>query len=300
MPTASNSAVDRSKVGIHPPSYRLPDDIQLGRVTFAVSDLERSMRFYRDVIGLETISLVNDIAQLGVDGSVLLELRQLPGVQPIGQRSRLGLYHAAFLLPSRSALGSFVNHLHRLGIRYGASDHLYSEALYLIDPDGLNIEVYADRPRDTWQVQENELIGGVDQLDVAGISAAASNVWSGAPSGTTVGHVHLYVGDLQNAARFYHDALGFTIMTWSLRSALFISAGGYHHHVGLNVWAAGSPVASAHDARLLHWELVLPSVTEFHNARRSLERGGWNVQDESHGAAVFIDPWLVAVKLRVR
>lgn len=174
MPTASYSFVDRSTVGIQPPLYRLPNDIQLGRVTFAVSNLQRSAQFYQDVIGLETISLVGDVAQFGVDGSILLELRQLPGVQPISPRSRLGLYHAAFLLPSRGTLGSSVKHLRRLGVRYGASDHSYSVALYLTDPDGLNIEVYADRPRETWRVDGNELIGGGVQLDISGLSAAAS------------------------------------------------------------------------------------------------------------------------------
>ncbi|MEZ2346696.1 VOC family protein [Terriglobus sp. RCC_193] len=257
MSTATHSYVAAATVGIQPPSYRLPDEIHVGRVTLAVSDLERSLSFYQDVIGLAPINAGSEVAELGVDGKVLLELRQLPGILPLVPRSRLGLYHAAFLLPDRGALGSFVNHLHSMKIRYGSSDHFFSEALYLVDPDGLNIEVYADRPRNTWRVEGNELIGGGVQLDLAGLSAASSGPWSGAPTGTTVGHVHLYIGDLREAARFYHEVLGFTIMTWSLQSALFIAAGGYHHYVGLNVWAAGSPIASAQDARLLHWELVL-------------------------------------------
>ncbi len=276
------------------PGYRLPNAAHVGRVRLAVSELARSVAFYRDVIGLRVLAQDGELALLGVAGNVLLELEALPGVQPIGRRTRLGLYHTAFLLPSRSALGGFVNHLREAGVAFGAGDHLYSEALYLVDPDGLSVEVYADRPRSTWTAEGQELVSATNAVDFASLSAAATGTWAGAPEGTTVGHIHLYVGDLQEAARFYHEALGLTIMTWRYPGALFTSAGGYHHHVGLNVWAAGSPVASETDARLLYWELRLPDAEK---AAKSLRAGGFEVSVDNDGSFSCTDSWGIRVKL---
>ena len=141
---------------------RLPMSARIGRVRLAVSELELSIRFYTRVIGLVLIDRgkSNDgpFARLGVDGRVLLELQELAGVDSIGQRSRLGLYHTAFLLPTREDLGAFVEHLRKLGLRFGAGDHLVSEAIYLADPDGLQVEVYADRPRSGWSYAGGEVL----------------------------------------------------------------------------------------------------------------------------------------------
>ena len=155
--------------GVHPPGYELPHSAHIGRVRLAVSSLEESVRFYSEVIGLavyERLIEGNPIARLGAHGesSVLLELEELPGVNAIGSRQRLGLYHTAFLLPTVEDLSSFIQHLGRFGIRFGSADHLYSQALYLIDPDGLSVEVYADRPQEDWVYKGRELVTATEPL----------------------------------------------------------------------------------------------------------------------------------------
>lgn len=156
-----------ASAGIHPPKYRLPAQTRMGRVRLAVSDLQQSRDFYTGVIGLTVISANADqdpsLTQLGVQGSdeILLELQSLPTAHAIGHQTRLGLYHAAYLLPSREALSSFIQHLNAQGVPFGASDHLYSQSVYLTDPDGFSVEVYADRPRGEWKFEGEELLTGV-------------------------------------------------------------------------------------------------------------------------------------------
>jgi catechol 2,3-dioxygenase len=282
-------------VGIQPASFRLSDATHVGVVTLAISNLVKSVVFYRDVIGLAVLKQGADAAELGVGDMVLLKLFELPGVQPIGRRQRLGLYHTAILLPSRSALGSFIQHLKRNGVYYGAGDHIYSEALYLTDPDGLSVEIYADRPRGEWKTNGQELLSATDPVDIARLVSASVGEWRGAPAGTKVGHLHFYIGDLAKATSFYHDALGFALMTWSYPGALFISAGGYHHHIGLNVWAEGSPQAGPTDARLLSWELVVPYPSEIENVHSNLEWLGWKSRIDTNGTLTATDPWGITV-----
>ncbi|MDE1154739.1 MAG: VOC family protein [Acidobacteriaceae bacterium] len=290
-----NSYVDATSLGIHPPSYRLPDSSHVGIVTLAVSSLEKSVAFYRDVIGLAVLRQDGPDAELGVGGKVFLRLKQLEGVQPIGRRTRLGLYHTAFLLPSRAALGSFIQHLQRIGEYFGAGDHIYSEALYLVDPDGLSVEVYADRPREQWKTRGHELLSATEAVNLGSVVADSAGEWKGAPEGTKVGHVHLYIGDLETAARFYHEGLGYTVMTWTYPGVLFISAGGYHHHIGINVWAAGSQPASEQDARLLSWELVVPDAEEIAKLQKNMEQRGWETTTLENGSLKAVDPWGIPV-----
>jgi catechol 2,3-dioxygenase len=211
---------NRVEVGIHPSPYRLPDKTRVGRARLAVSSLERSVDFYTSIIGLpilfETTSDKERVAYLGIKGTdeVLLELHEIPGVHSIGHGTRLGLYHTAFLLPTREALASFVLHLKSREVPFGSSDHLYSEALYFTDPDGLTVEVYADRPREQWTVEGRELITGVTPLRFQDLLSVARGTWSGAPLGTSMGHLHFFVGDLEKAKTFYHHGLGLDIMTW--------------------------------------------------------------------------------------
>jgi catechol 2,3-dioxygenase len=232
------------------------------------------------------------------EGRPLVELHEHPGAAPVPRRGRLGLYHYAILLPDRSSLGRFVRHLAALGERAGMSDHLVSEAIYLSDPDGLGIEVYADRPRTSWTYQDDQLVIATQPLDVeALVRAGGSETWSGLPAGTTIGHVHLYVGDLELAEEFYHTGLGLDKVVWSYPGALFMSAGGYHHHLGTNTWAAGASPAGPNDARLLEWELILPSEVEAQAALVSLAAtGGKVVSGKSGGTAT--DPWGTTVRLR--
>ena len=291
--------VQRPDIGIQSKGYRLPKAAHVGRVRLAIADLERSVSFYTKVIGLQVLERSASFASLGPAGSsdVLLDLEQVPGVRPIDRRTRLGLYHSAFLLPTRAALASFVAYLVRNGIDFGSGDHLYSEALYLVDPDGLSVEVYADRSRDRWIYEGRELVSATEPLDFKDLLTGESTTWKGMPAGTVVGHVHLYVGDLQQASRFYHEVLGLDIVTWRYPGALFMSAGGYHHDVAVNVWAAGSPPASATDSRLLFWELVLPDEETRQAAQQSLATAGFACDLTLTGEPSYVDPWGIQVVL---
>ena len=197
-----------TEYGIAPSGYRLPEATRLGRVTLQVADLDRSLAYYERVLGFRVLRRAAEVATLGAatGDTPLVELHERAGVAPVSRRGLLGLYHFAILLPDRAALGRFLRHLAELDVYAGSADHLVSEALYLTDPDGLGIEVYADRPRETWGHTGRELAMASDPLDVDDlVGAAGVERWSGMPAGTVIGHVHLYVGDLDQAAAFYHQ-----------------------------------------------------------------------------------------------
>jgi len=292
--------------GEAPATTPLPDALRLGPVRLIVSDLERSRAWYEQVLGLvalpaaPTASRTSDHAlalALGAAGDAepLVVLDTAPGIVPIRPGSRLGLYHFAILLPTRADLGRFVRHLSHIGARAGASDHLVSEALYLTDPDGLGIEVYADRPRESWQRLGRELMMATDPIDMPSVLAAAGNTsWHGMPVGTRMGHLHLHVGDLGKARAFYADALGFTRMVWRYPGALFLGAGGYHHHLGVNTWAGGAPSPGPLDARLAEWQVVLPTTSDVSRVLMQVEQAGFVIDQER---AVLTDPWGTAMHL---
>lgn len=289
----SSAPVTPPPAGLAPPGYRLPAQTRLGPVRLQVADLALALAFYGGVLGLRVLDRPGGRTVLGTaDGEApLVELVERPGAGPVPRRGLLGLFHVAFLLPDRAALGRFVRHLTEAGVPVGMSDHLVSEALYLTDPDGLGIEVYADRPRDAWRQDGREIAMATIPLDARGLVQAAGDMpWTGAPAGTIVGHVHLHVGDLDRAAAFYHEALGFDKVVWSYPGALFLSAGGYHHHLGTNTWAAGAPPAGEGDARLLEWTLVVPRAEDAEAAARSVEAAGHPVVRDGGGWRAA-DPW---------
>jgi catechol 2,3-dioxygenase len=303
-PTVPYTQLPISHIGIQPPRHRVPAGVRLGAVTLQIADLDRSLDFYTRVIGFALHSRTEHDGQrhatLGLpDGQVLLELREKPGVQPAPHRGRLGLYHFTVLLPTRADLGRFICNALDLGVHVGQSDHHFSEATYLMDPDGLTVEVYRDRSRSEWRVTpEGEIIGGGDPLDLTALNEAAGDTpWRGLPDGTTIGHQHFYVGDLEQAARFYHEGLGFPKVTWSFPGALFLSAGGYHHHLGLNTWAAGSEPSGDGDARLLTWDLLLPDEAALDATVRSLEQACYATTPTATGVLAS-DPWGITVRLR--
>ncbi|HEX2781642.1 MAG TPA: VOC family protein [Gemmatimonadaceae bacterium] len=287
--------------GEQPRGHRLPDATRLGGVSLQVSDLARSLRFYEDVLGFRVVSRDATSAALAAQGDdrVLIELHERSGARPAGRGGRLGLYHFAILLPDRAALGRFVRHLAESGARAGAGDHLVSEAFYLSDPDGLGIEVYADRPRDTWRRRGRELMMATDPVDVEGLVRAAGDTpWTGMPAGTVIGHVHLHVGDIAQAAAFFSEALGFDRTVWSYPGALFLGAGGYHHHLGTNIWAGpGARVPTDEDARLLEWTIELPDPAAIERAQRSLADAGHAVE-QGRDAVTTRDPWGTRIRLR--
>ena len=298
--------MDSPRAGIAPPGFRLPDDAAVGLVTLQIADLDRSLRFYRDLIGLRVLDRTSHdgmgLAKLGAQGTTrpLLELREKPGLRPVPRRGLLGLYHFALLLPDRPSLGSFFRHVTQAGVYPGAADHLVSEALYLTDPDGLVIEVYRDRPRQEWRLHDQEYAMASDPLDTPGLlREAGATRWAGVPPGSRVGHMHFYVGDLGAAESFYHVGLGLDKMVWSYPGALFLAAGGYHHHVGTNTWAAGSPAATPDDAGLLSWELVLPDATSVRQAAGSMIEAGYSV-GEVDGRLQVTDPWGITAHITAK
>ena len=281
--------------------HALPSGTTVGRVSLQVSELERSVTFYETVLGFRAIERASLRASLGDSaGAVLLELQTGDGVS-MARPGSLGLYHFAVLLPDRAALGRLIRHLADRGIRVSAADHLVSEAIYLHDVDGLGIEVYADRPREAWTTLGGELAITTEPLDFDRLLAAAgSEQWQTLPAGTKIGHVHLHVGELPRARQFYHEQLGLDIVVSSYPGALFLSAGGYHHHLGVNTWAgphARLPPTFA--ARLLYWELVVPDVAAAREAANRLRQGGHPVTELIAEAVWEVqDPWRTALRIR--
>jgi catechol 2,3-dioxygenase len=283
--------------GIPPTGFRLPDETRVGAVHLQVSDLSRALDYYERVLGLRAYEKSSERAILGPHGEhrSLVSLQTRPGVTSV-RRGAFGLFHFAILLPDRGALGRFAAHLSTIDVRVGMADHLVSEALYLWDPDGLGIEVYADRPRNAWQHRDREVVMTTDPLDVDDVIAAgAGQPWQGIPAGTTMGHVHLHVGSLAEAEAYYHSALGFEKTNWTYPGALFLAAGGYHHHLGTNVWAPG-PRAGAHEARLVEWELAVPRAEDAAAAAQSLRAAGYDANAIGKDC-VAVDPW--GTQLRV-
>jgi catechol 2,3-dioxygenase len=288
--------------GIRPAGYRLPDAAHVGIVRLQVADLARSIEYYTGVLGLTVISQADATAVLGPEGGAapLIELRAHRGARPVPRRGLLGLYHFAILLPNREALGRFVAHLGEIGAYAGSADHQVSEAIYLSDPDGLGIEVYADRPRSEWASNGAEIALVTEPLDLRSlIGAARGERWTGMPAGTVIGHVHFHVGAIREAEAFYHQALGFDKVAWSYPGALFLSAGGYHHHVGTNIWAAGAPAASPEDARLLEWELALPSPADVAALAANAVSLGYEINTAGDHRRLT-DPWGITVRLAQR
>ena len=286
--------------GEPPRGYRLPAATHLGPVKLQVADLEQSIEWYHRVLGFHASSLSSDGAWLTPDGTdhVLVELVERPGAKPGGVDRRLGLFHFAILLPDRASLASFARHISDSAEHAGASDHVVSEAFYLHDPDGLGIEVYADRPRETWQRVDRELVMGTEPLNIRDLLATPHAPWRGMPAGTTMGHMHLHVGDLDKAAEFFSETLGFDRIVLRYPGALFMSAGGYHHHLGTNTWAGpDAREPREDDARLLEWTIVLPSHDDVTQLTDVLSRAGAPVALDSN-SIVTRDPWGTAIRIR--
>jgi catechol 2,3-dioxygenase len=237
----------------------LPAESHIGRVRLRVGDLERALAFYRGVLGLSVSQDEGSTATLGD----LLVLEEHPGIARRPARPvTTGLYHVALLVPSRRELGRSLLGLRQAGYPLrGMSDHAVSESLYLDDPDGNGLEIYADRPRSMWPVRDGVVQMTVDPMDVAGVLAAGRErpePWVGLPPETVVGHVHFTVSALDPAVAFYRDVIGFDVMM-SIPSLVAVSAGGYHHHVNLNTWA-GEQAGQDSDrvAGMSGWELRVP------------------------------------------
>jgi catechol 2,3-dioxygenase len=259
-------------------------DAHMGLVELSVSELDRSLAYWQDAIGLRVLSRENGIAELGTD-TPLVRFVEEPGARPA--QGFTGLFHVALLVPDRPSLGRFLAHAGRERIPLtGLSDHVVSEAIYLRDPDYHGIEVYADRPREQWEGQVSQRMTTVP-LDTDSLLAEAGDAgFDGLPDGTTVGHVHLCVRDVDETIGFYRDKLGMGLTAHLGDQAAFLSAGGYHHHLGSNTWETrGAAPAPEGTARLLRFTIVLPDGAEM---QRVAERiGGTEVSDPSGNPLVL-------------
>ena len=226
-----------------------------GPVRLRVADLDSEREFYERAIGLSPIDSGDGVARLGSDGTPVVELDHRADAPARAPRTT-GLFHLAILVPDRAALAAALARAVRAGGRIsGASDHLVSEALYLNDPEGNGIEIYRDRPRAEWERYGGEIRMSTLPLDVDGLLAELheDEPESAMPDGTRVGHVHLNVADLDAAERFYSGLLGFDVTVRGYPGALFLSTGGYHHHIGVNTWAGPGAPAPAAGSRGLEW-----------------------------------------------
>lgn len=264
-------------------------DTTLGHVHLTISNLERSLRFYQEVLGFTVHRGEGDTASLGAGGPDLLVLTERPGARRI--RGTSGLYHYAVLVPSRLELAQVLQRVAETRTPVeGMVDHWISEAIYLPDPDGNGIEVARDRPREQWPPLDTLIQRGNGPMDVEGVLgelAGGRKPWTGLDPQTVIGHVHLHVANIDEAEAFYHGVLGFEKMMRYGRSAGFVAAGGYHHHIGYNTWAGvGAPPPPPDAAGLRYFVIRLPDTAERTRVIRRVQEAGLSVEDTQAGLLV--------------
>src|SRR3954451_3692647 len=263
----------------------------LANVELVVGDLDAQAGFYRSAIGLQELRRHDGVVELGApdSGRPLVTLVGAPDA-PARPRRTTGLFHLALLVPDRAELARAFNRVTATGHRFtGASDHLVSEALYLDDPEGNGIEIYRDRPREEWPRVDGELQMATLPLDVEGVltSAAAGDAGGGMASGTTLGHVHLQVASIPAADAFYTAGLGFDAMARGYPGALFVSAGGYHHHIGLNTWAGeGAPAPPPGARGLRSFTIVLSDEAALEQTLGAARAAGIDAAEDDDGRTV--------------
>lgn len=264
-------------------SYHKGTATYVEHVQLKVEDLERAVRFYRDMLGFQVLAQSQDRAKLSADGTrPLLSLVRPEGVTPKQER-RAGLYHFALLLPTRSDLARMVTYLVRQGIRFGSADHLVSEAIYFSDPDGNGIEIYSDTDPDTWHWSETGVEMDSVPLDFDDLlkEGAPQDESFQLPEKTVIGHLHLHVSYLDEAEEFYTEGLGFEIATRYGESALFLSTSRYHHHIALNIWnGVGAPPTPPESVGLDFFTIVYPDAASRQQALEQLAKLGVTVQKD--------------------
>ncbi|MDB4868120.1 MAG: Catechol 2,3-dioxygenase [Cohnella sp.] len=280
---------------------RIHPDTNIGLVKLRVSDLQRSIRFYSDVVGFKVLDERDGTADLTADGKrALVRIQEIAGAVVPPRKSAAGLYHYAILVPDRRSLGVVLRNLIRTGIHVGQADHLVSEALYIADPDHNGIEIYVDRPRETWGYDAvGHVRMAVDPIDWDGLLLeAADTPWNGLPAATTMGHIHLHVSDLAATKHFYEEVLGFDVMAQMGNAALFVAAGGYHHHIGLNTWAGvGAQLSPDNAAGLAFYEIMVPTAEAMMEVVARLNEAAVPIREEE-GSVVFHDPTGIEIHLR--
>jgi catechol 2,3-dioxygenase len=293
LPDARGSAIIPrfQRQGVTVNASTLPADAAAGRVALRAFDLDRLVDFYGSVVGLDVQRHDGGRATLGAGGTALLELHAAPDAPARGE-SAAGLFHTAFRVPTRAALGDALDRVESNWRLTGASDHHVSEALYLRDPEDNGVEVYCDRPRGEWPTRDGRVAMDTLPLDFDPLREAATGDGR-VPDGTDVGHIHLEVTDLSATRAFYVDALGLDVRQ-ARDGALFVAAGGYHHHVGLNTWNGRSAPAAG---RGLDWFELRVRKRAIPAVRKRLADSGADVCGTAEGLA-FADPDGVGLRVR--
>ena len=287
-----------------PVASSIDADTAVGAVRLRVRDLDRARGFYERVIGLQSHDLDDGSVSFGVDGGPALVALDADSSAPPLNRRATGLFHLAILVPSRLELALALARLAEARWPLdGASDHLVSEALYLSDPEGNGIEIYRDRPREQWRRSGDELAMAtlpLDLDDVMGELRQVDSLQPLAPTGTRIGHVHLQVSNLDDAERFYHGVLGFDVVVRSYPGALFVSAGGYHHHIGLNTWnSAGASPPAPGSVGLRWFEVTLPHARARDDVLARVRAAGIPMSETESGPLIA-DPFANGVLLTAR
>ena len=283
------------------PAAALRAPIHVGAVGMTVRDLDRLTAYYRDMLGLTVQERSPQRAILGAGGVPLLELVHRPDALPDDPREA-GLYHTAFLMPTRADLARWIVHASKTRVPItGASDHHVSEAIYLDDPEGNGVEVYADRPREQWRRDGEQILQRTDPLDIEAIVGEidpATATYPGAPDGLRVGHVHLRVGNVATAEAFYGGALGLDL-TRRRGGAAFLSSGGYHHHVAANVWHSdGVGPRNANRAGLDWVAMEINDQPTLDGIEQGLAAAGV-VTESIPGGFSASDPWGTSIRFRL-
>ena len=280
------------------PTFASRTPLHIGAVSLKTRNLEALAAFYGEALGLSVMRREERGATLGAGGVPLVELELQPAARPDDPREA-GLYHTAFLMPTRADLARWLHHVARRKVALtGASDHAVSEAFYLDDPDGNGVEVYCDRPAESWEWTGDDLKITTDPLDIDAIlrEVPANASYLGAPDGLRIGHVHLRVGDVGRAEAFYRDGLGLDV-TRRRHGASFMSSGRYHHHIAANVWhSAGAAVRDPDRAGLSLLVLEAADANTLAEIRARLARGGIPFRESSAGIETS-DPW--GTRLRI-
>lgn len=278
------------------PTFQLSAIAHIGRLALKVANLEKMTLFYQEVIGLQVLEQSAIQSNLGVDNTVLLELHKVQNPLPVTPKT--GLYHVAFLLPTRKDLGNALRHYLTIEAPLiGASDHGYSEALYLNDPEGNGIEVYHDKPQSEWDIRaDGEIVGVTLEMDAEAVIAASDGAGEGSPAGTTVGHVHLKVADLIQTEKFYTEVLGLSLKNNFGNQAKFFATGDYHHHIGSNIWLGKNiPAMSEQDLGLDYFSFVVPDQAELDRLEEHWKNQINYSKDES-GSLTVVDPNGITMK----
>jgi catechol 2,3-dioxygenase len=257
--------------------------VYTGEVNIKVSNLDRAISFYQNIIGLKVLNKSAERVILTANGNTpLVTLEQPSDVIPLAGRHS-GLYHYALLLPTRGDLSVFLRHLIQTKYPFGAGDHYVSEALYITDPDGNGIEIYRDRPSSEWKWDNGLVEMATIEIDAQGILAESDAPWEGLPTGTILGHMHLHVGNLKQAEQFYNDVLNFKTVSYYPQAA-FMSTGAYHHHIAINTWQGVGVLTPPRNMVGLNWySLVYPDVAARQTVIDQLEQAGVVVTQELDG-----------------